>query len=299
MILDARDPSNTRDEHLTPTRNRRVLPFVLATFAFSWSIWVGLIVAHRVGALSTEQVEALYGFGGAGPSLVALVLVWSSDGARGARAFLARVLVWRVPPFWYCYALLLPVLLRMIALGLYLLAGGTWLAHPIAPVTVLVAYVVALIVPLMEEYGWRGYLQPALRAKWSATRTGLSVGAIWALWHTPLFWIPGTGFYQWASVSGFPLAFTGYALSVVALALVITVQFECTGGNLLLVFLLHDAVNTSSDVLMAPYVRAGIIATTWWAVAVLLAAGAAALVWLRRRDALRRGGIPIGVAAAP
>jgi membrane protease YdiL (CAAX protease family) len=266
----------------TPTRTRRVAPFVIATFTFSWTIWIGLLVARRAGVLSTDQLGSLYGFGGLGPSLVALVLVWSSEGLRGARAFLVRVFEWRAPVFWYAYALLLPVLLRMAALGVYRLTGGVLLANPIAPLKIFIAYVVALIVPLMEEYGWRGYLQPALQSRFSAARTGLTVGVIWALWHAPLFWIPGTGFYNWAAASGFGIAFAGYAVSVVALALIISVQFECTSGNLLLVFLLHDAVNTSSDVLMAPYSRAGLTAPTWWAALILVVAGIAAFRWLSR-----------------
>jgi membrane protease YdiL (CAAX protease family) len=41
-----------------------------------------------------------------------------------------------------------------------------------------------------EELGWRGYLYSALNADNAPVRTGLIIGVIWGLWHTPIVIIP-------------------------------------------------------------------------------------------------------------
>ncbi len=60
----------------------------------------------------------------------------------------------------------------------------------------LIALQVALIGPLSEELGWRGYALDALQARWSAAASSLVVGLAWSLWHLPLFFIQDeTNFY--------------------------------------------------------------------------------------------------------
>lgn len=43
-----------------------------------------------------------------------------------------------------------------------------------------------------EEFGWRGWLYPELRRRWSPLLAGLVVGIIHALWHLPLHFIEGS-----------------------------------------------------------------------------------------------------------
>ena len=39
---------------------------------------------------------------------------------------------------------------------------------------------------LGEEIGWRGYLYPALRGRFSIVQTHVLLGLIWSLWHLPI-----------------------------------------------------------------------------------------------------------------
>ncbi|MEK5028514.1 CPBP family intramembrane glutamic endopeptidase [Paenibacillus sp. FSL M7-1046] len=49
-----------------------------------------------------------------------------------------------------------------------------------------------LIIGGLEEAGWMYILQPGLDKKYGYLISSLAFGFIWALWHIPLFFIPGT-----------------------------------------------------------------------------------------------------------
>ncbi|MCL6459078.1 MAG: CPBP family intramembrane metalloprotease [Gorillibacterium sp.] len=49
-----------------------------------------------------------------------------------------------------------------------------------------------LIIGGLEEAGWMYILQPGLDKKYGYVLSSLAAGFIWALWHIPLFFIPGT-----------------------------------------------------------------------------------------------------------
>ena len=50
--------------------------------------------------------------------------------------------------------------------------------------------------PLFEEFGWRGFLQSRLQRVLPAWLSAVCVGAMWAIWHFPLFLVTG-----WTSAS--------------------------------------------------------------------------------------------------
>ena len=273
-----------RAERLGPASPSSVATFIAGTIVYSWAIWFGLLLAARIGIISHESPANWYGLGGIGPSATAFILSLRSDGWFGVKSLGARVLAWRVPLRWYAFALFVPAVIRLIGLGLYAATGGTLLSNPIAPVTVIIVFLISMIVPLFEEFGWRGYMLPALLIRWPPVRAGLYVGIVWAAWHIPLFWIEGTALYRLGQASGLPVALAGYSIAVVALSMLFTLMFYRTNGNLLLAFLLHDATNTSADVMFAPYQHVGILGPGWWSIGVMVMAGSlACLALLRNR----------------
>lgn len=54
--------------------------------------------------------------------------------------------------------------------------------------TVILGPFLGLLVTFGEEYGWRGYLQPALAAL-GRVRAVVLVGVIWGVWHWPIIWL--------------------------------------------------------------------------------------------------------------
>ena len=46
--------------------------------------------------------------------------------------------------------------------------------------------------PLPEEIGWRGFALDRVQTRMTALRASLVLGSVWALWHVPLFFVPGS-----------------------------------------------------------------------------------------------------------
>lgn len=89
--------------------------------------------------------------------------------------------------------------------------------------------------PLFEEFGWRGFLLAKLQTVQEPWTASLVVGALWALWHLPLFLLP-----QWSSASPF-----SYLLIVMGLSFVMTFGFNTAGCSVLVAILMHSAFNAS------------------------------------------------------
>jgi len=77
----------------------------------------------------------------------------------------------------------------------------------------------------MEEGGWRGYLQPAIEQKVHITITVIIAGLVWALWHLPYFFLPGT--IHTGGNFGF------YIVTTIATAYTLTAIYKLTGSVLI------------------------------------------------------------------
>ena len=60
-----------------------------------------------------------------------------------------------------------------------------------SPLFIIVIFLQSILLGGLEELGWRGFLQHELHKKYPIELVYLIVSLIWALWHLPLFFIPG------------------------------------------------------------------------------------------------------------
>lgn len=56
--------------------------------------------------------------------------------------------------------------------------------------------VVAFIGAFGEEYGWRGYLTPALARRLGWAKASVAVGVLWGVWHAPVLLLGHNYFYK-------------------------------------------------------------------------------------------------------
>ncbi|MDT7580545.1 MAG: protease family protein [Pseudonocardiales bacterium] len=208
-------------------RRHQLTMFFALAYAFSWWAWVW----YR---LDPGNVDAP--MFPPGPFVAALVMLALVGGRPAVRAWVGKILHWRVRPFWYAVALLVPVALTFAAVAAARATGASFVAGGVVPGATAVAGQFAFVllwVGLGEEPAWRGYALPRLMAGRSALAAALLLGVLHVVWHAPLFGVE------------YHLAEAGpWALGVIAFSVVTAWVWAHTGGSLLLPMLMHASVNS-------------------------------------------------------
>jgi membrane protease YdiL (CAAX protease family) len=253
--------------------------FFAATYVVSWLIWLPAILQP-----GQEPNLALLVLGAFAPSTMGIVFTYVCQDRAGRGDFWRRVvdvrrIGWR---WWAVIVLIFP--LAYAASGLvFALSGGDLpaLIDILAQLTNLglVAQLVLanlFISGFSEELGWRGFALDQLQARWSALRASLVLGLVHALWHTPLFLIPGI---SQGEMGLFSLDYFLFLLMVPMGAVVMTWVYNNTRRSILSAVLLHFFQNLSLDLLSG---LQGALPTAYWALfagAIGLLAVALIAVW--------------------
>jgi membrane protease YdiL (CAAX protease family) len=216
--------------------------FVALTFAVTW---IGSAVALR-GDFGTEAQPVpllrtlLLVAGTLAPSLVAILLTALEEGGPGVRRLLRRLFHARVAARWYVFAF---GYMTVIVIPVFLvgrLVGKSWLSwNPEIGIGLLVTLAITLPIHAGEEIGWRGYALPRLAARFGFARASLVLGLVWACWHIPLYYLPGTESYG--------QSIPAFTLMVTAISVAMTWLYVNTKGSLLLATLMHWAINHTLD----------------------------------------------------
>ena len=175
------------------------------------------------------------------PAIVATWLTWRDGGSAAVQSLFDRLFQADVKARWYAFALGYMVAIKLAAAAAHRVITGGWPAFGSEPIYLL-PLAVAFSTPFQagEEIGWRGYALPRMASRIGLSRAGLLLGLIWGLWHLPLFVIVG------ADNTGRP--FPVFVLSVMAISVAMTWLYANTRGSLLLVMLMHAAINNTKDI---------------------------------------------------
>jgi uncharacterized protein len=230
------------------TTGKRLYLYLVLTFVITWMSWWSLATVFRPseGVFAHPLSALLYLVGGLGPTVAAIIAVAFTPLQGTLREYTARLLRWRVSPIWWVAALAIPPAVAWLIEHIDLLSAGSNLsAPPLQPLWRL-----ALLFPLMivggglEELGWRGVAQPELERRSSPLIAAIIVSFFWALWHLPLFFIPGTS--QFGTNFGF------FALQIFGTGFITAWLYDNT-RSILLCILFHAAVNAAFAMgLLAP-----------------------------------------------
>ena len=225
-----------------------------------------------------------------GPLFAALLVLTLTEGLAGVRAFLGRIVQWRVGLHWYVLVLGLPLLLNALAVGLNLLLGAQPTPDRIPPLADLLPtfLMVLFFIGLGEEPAWRGYALPRLSTGRSLLLGSLLLGVLHALWHLPLFGLE----YTLQNGLAWFIGLMGYTL-------VASFVYQHTEGNLLLPALFHASVNTTAVYLFGSLFSGADTLQLWWLWGALWC-GAAGLILLGSKLYGSRQGVAseVGTGAA-
>ena len=235
MHASAAPPSDTR---------RSLLLFLAVTFITSWGFW--LIAMKTGGSAKHAPTIVPYLLGGFGPVFGAIA-VRVRRARRGLPAPARSVRFLNAGLLWVPLLLVMSSATVLAAVWLEHLTSGAAVSLAAGRSAILTAggpapFFIGMLIggPLSEEPGWRGTAYPRLRTSLGRLRAGLLLGAIWAVWHLPLFFIHGTeqaglGLASWSGLL--------FMLSVIPMALLTGCAYERAGvGGSMAV---HFAVNAT------------------------------------------------------
>ncbi len=188
------------------------------------------------------------------------------------------------PVLWYGIVALVAVL---TGLGSFDPAFAAQLFTPAFIMIILMTIVSMLISVFGEEYGWRGYLLPALTEKHSRFWATLITGLVWGIWHIPSYYF----IYSVAGL-GNPVFLTAVGVATVAVGAFAYSYLFYLNGNILPAVLMHAVYNVmGSKVILGTPAIAGLseatpgLVTIHWphAMGLIIVTGAIAAVIFTRK----------------
>src|SRR5215218_1069934 len=196
-----------------------------------------------------------------GPTLSAFIMTGATEVRDGVRRLLRRIVLWRVGLGWYLFVLLgIPAIILLSTVGLPgALASFEASAVPSTLFLYAVAGPVFLFIggPVFEEIGWRGFALPRLQRLYGPLVGSIVLGALWGLWHLPLFLIP-----SWDTPHGSLPEVALFVTWAVSTTIVLTWVFNNTKGSVLVAILAHGSINSAAvsvyALFPAPAVTGGI-----------------------------------------
>lgn len=214
-------------------RSRIWLPYVLGTMISSYILGWGIVIGNQFGMLQFGSIPmmTMWLLYANTPPIIAIFLILSSK-QRTFKELLKELFALKQPLRYYAIAILLPILSSVIPL----FQGQ---ASIIAPLYLpLVMWPMNAFFGGLEEVGWRYIFQPALEQKMSFTLATIITGAIWAVWHLPLFFVEG--------VNQYTMNFWSFAIWVMGLAFALAVLYRLS-KSIWLCILFHSLINAITD----------------------------------------------------
>ncbi len=209
--------------------------YVVIAYSITWAILIPLIFYYN--ALDPIIREIWHVCGSIGPFIAGLISIIRIQGIEGMSKLKKRLV--QVSRLELILFSLSPLIILTISLLFEYFIG--WFdiiqfiqSNQLNSLGALFIFILpSLCYGTFEEFGWRGYLLPALQQKKDALISTLILTFIWWFWHFPTF------FYRYdlifALLMMLPLMFFGSA--------VFTFLFNQSKGSLLLVIIFHVCYN--------------------------------------------------------
>lgn len=251
----------------TPSRDDGVFAYFALAIAITWVCAAPLSYAFLQQVPPPAWSLPLAGLSAFGPTLAAVAIARRHGGARQIFG------PCRTNPGWILLALLTPMLAQMAARLIDLALGHpptAWVLLPPGPEQ----WIALVMFPIGEEFGWRGFAQPRMVARYGPVKGALALGLVWGLWHLVMIINPATGTVNWAQVATLAVFLPLYSVLFVWM-------MDRAGGSMAVAIALHagshlDNLNTAPE--------------SEWRLRILTYTIVGALAALAGRDLQRRAG---------
>lgn len=231
--------------------------FFILTYALMLLSWGLLAILQMPVATSTNTsaptsalAMVLYFFGGFTPSIAGFIMAYRLHGRAGLRDMWKRFTQFNLGGRWYLAMIGIPFLVQAGTALIFKMQGGDFVKPALLdqPAS-LIPLAIGIFVggPLSEEFGWRGFAQDRVQERWGELKGSVILGLVWAFWHLPLFFAPGTGQQQTGNPA---LMFPVYAIYVVAMTLLITLAYNNTNRSIWGAIFFHFTLNFGAVVLI-------------------------------------------------
>ncbi|MCJ7737187.1 MAG: CPBP family intramembrane metalloprotease [Anaerolineae bacterium] len=251
----------------TKYRNARL--FFVLTFVYSWILWLPFVLAG-FGIVTLPFDAETYSLiavvvGAFAPLFAAVTLIVKQDGWGGAWRLIRRGFDFRVRPIYVLAALLVPLAITAGSHYFTIFAGiddlpSTFLPEnlPVPAVVVSIPYflMMLLVGGGQEEFGWRGFAQDRLQRRFGIVKGSMLLGAIWGLWHLPLWYMPGDGH------STYP--FVAFVIFTTSLSVQMGWLYNASGKKLLIPWLFHAMSNTVAPLFPTFQMAPGLKQPGYW-----------------------------------
>jgi membrane protease YdiL (CAAX protease family) len=226
----------------------------------------------------------VFALGAAGPTVSAFLVLAITSGKPGVLRLLRSFVHWRVGVQWYLVTLVgVPVLMLLS----YLVVPGG-LADFRAPDRSFLAHYLREFIftlflaggPLLEEGGWRGFALPRLQRLHGPLVGTVILGALWSLWHLPIFVGPLSATGPDATFASVSIAFVEFTIGLIGFSVVVTWVLNNCGGSVLMAILLHLAFDAggAAFIVLFPSASPHYVPVCWQTLGIAIIYSVAALV---------------------
>ena len=196
------------------------------------------------------------------PAAIAVITVFTSKSKKLKDDFKRKILgFYKLKPL----NLLIAVMVHMAIVAVSILASVIW-GQSLSQFTftddfsftgagISSAMLTILLASVIEEIGWRGYGEDSVAQYMSWFKESIIFGCVWALWHLPLFWIPGTYHYGLLRMLGIGYMLN-FFISVVPFGFLTTWVYVKNGRSMLASIIFHLFVNFMQErIAMTPQTK--------------------------------------------
>ncbi len=208
-----------------------LLIYIIVSYSVTWAILFPLSAVYT--DLGLVQRELWHALGSLGPTIggiIALYLLKQRDGLKLLKERTLKYPGRNILLFAFSPLILLFIVLILESLfGVFNLFSFFQENNITSLITFIIFILPSLCYGFFEEFGWRGYLLPALQQKYNALISTLILTVIWWFWHFPTFFYRYDLFF--ALILMFPLMLTG--------SIIFTYLFNQSKGSVLMVIIFH------------------------------------------------------------